>query len=44
MSVLLASTQKQVEEDLVARGLLKAEDLDKIRTRLKTPRSHYSTF
>ncbi len=31
MSVLLANTQKLVEEDLVARGLLKAEDLDKLK-------------
>jgi len=35
MSVLLESTQKQVEDDLVARGLLKAEDLDKIKEHAK---------
>lgn len=33
MSVLLASTQKQVEEDLVARGLLKAETIEDLRTK-----------
>lgn len=31
MSVLLANTQKQVEEDLVSRGLLTKEELEKIR-------------
>lgn len=36
MSVLLASTQKLVEEDLVSRGLLKGDELDSLKKKAET--------
>lgn len=36
MSVLLASTQKLVEDDLVARGLLKGSDLDSLKKKAES--------